>query len=108
VAKGIMVVEADPAGDERDAEFNEWYNETHIPEICAIPGFVAARRYKIRDSVQGPSAKPTYLAIYELEADDLSVPLEELAARRDGGRTTRSAALQMSPPPVVTVYELIE
>ena len=108
MAKGIMVVESGPADDERDAEYNQWYSGTHIPEISSIPGFVAARRYKTREADRGRSTKARYLAIYELEADDISRPLEELAARSADGRMGRSDALQLSPPPVVTVYELIE
>jgi hypothetical protein len=108
VAKGIMVVESAPAEPERDAEFNEWYSGTHIPEICAIPGFVAARRYRVHERAGAPSTKATYLAIYELEADDLDQPLAELAARSAGGQMTSSDALGRSPAPVVTIYELIE
>ena len=31
---------------EREAEFNRWYNEEHVPERLAIPGFRKARRFK--------------------------------------------------------------
>jgi hypothetical protein len=108
VAKGIMVVESAPADSERDGEFNEWYSGTHIPEISSIPGFVAARRYRVREADRARSTKASYLAIYELEADDLGQPLAELAARSADGRMTSSDALQLTPPPVVTVYELID
>ena len=30
-----------------EAEFNEWYNEQHLPERMAIPGYVSARRFKL-------------------------------------------------------------
>ena len=108
MAKGLMVVESSPAGPGREAEYNEWYSATHIPEITAVPGFVSARRFRVRDSNRAPSAKASYLAIYELEADDLGQPLAELAARSADGRMTSSDALALSPPPVVTIYELIE
>jgi hypothetical protein len=105
VAKGIMVVESAPADAEREAEYNEWYSGTHIGEI---PGFVAARRYKIRGTDPNSSAKDSYLAVYEIEADDLDQPLAELAARSADGRSVMSDALRLSPPPVVTIYELID
>ena len=108
MAKGIMVVESAPADAEREAEYNEWYSGTHIGEICAIPGFVAARRYKIRGTDPNSSAKDSYLAVYEIEADDLDQPLAELAARSADGRSVASDALRLSPPPVVTIYELID
>jgi len=103
-----MVVESGPADAEREAEYNEWYSGTHIPEISSIPGFVSARRYKIREADRDRSTKASYLAIYELEADDIGQPLAELATRSAAGRMGRSDALGVSPPPVVTVYELIE
>lgn len=46
--KGMLVVESRPADPAREDEYNDWYTNTHIPEVCAVPGFVAARRYKAR------------------------------------------------------------
>jgi hypothetical protein len=97
--RGIMVVQSRPVSPEREAEFNDWYVTTHIPEILAIPGFVSARRYK----VPGPDA--VYLAVYEIEADELTAPVKELGARSASGRSTPSDAIQLDPRPVVTVYE---
>jgi hypothetical protein len=106
VPKGIMVVQARPSDPAREDEFNDWYGNTHLPEILAVPGFVAARRYKLHDPSGGGS--PAYLAIYELDADDLSDPVKELHARSAAGQTHTSDALQTDPPPVVTLYELVD
>ena len=97
--KGIMVVQSRPVSAEREAEYNDWYDNTHIPEILAIPGFVSARRYKV------PGPEPIYLAIYDLEAEHLSVPVTDLGARSAVGRMTPSDAIQLDPRPVATVYE---
>jgi hypothetical protein len=105
VPKGIMVVQSRPSDPAREDEFNDWYSNTHLPEIRAVPGFVAARRYKVHDA-SGES--PSYLAIYEIDADDLTDPVEELRARSAAGRTHTTDALQTDPPPVVTIYELLE
>lgn len=43
------------------AEFSRWYNEVHVPEILACPGWRANRRY---ESVDGA---PWFLALYDLE-----------------------------------------
>jgi hypothetical protein len=108
VPKGIMVVQSAPSDPAREDEFNEWYSHTHLPEILAVPGFVSARRYKVHDPADGgPPAHP-YLAVYEIEADDLTGPVKELHARSTAGETTSSDALRTDPPPVVTFYELIE
>ena len=42
-------------------EFSRWYNEVHVPEILACPGWLANRRYECVDG------EPRFLAIYDLE-----------------------------------------
>lgn len=54
----LMMIDVKP---EDEAEFNRWYNEEHIPELMALPGFLSARRFE----VEGEGHK--FLAIYELE-----------------------------------------
>ena len=56
----VVTMEVDPADE---AEFNRWYNEQHLPERMAIPGYVSARRFKL---VEGDGAL-TYLCLWELE-----------------------------------------
>jgi hypothetical protein len=104
VPKGIMVVQSEPVDPAHEDEYNDWYDNTHVPEICAVPGFVSARRYK----VHGAAASPAYLAIYEIDADDLTAPAMELHARSAAGQTHGTKALRLDPPPVVTIYELRE
>jgi len=53
----------DPA---REAEYHEWYNDMHIPDVLLTPSFVSARRYQIKDFLCG---RGEYLAIYEIETD---------------------------------------
>jgi hypothetical protein len=102
-----MVVESAPAEGQED-DYNKWYSGTHIPQILDIPGFVAARRFRVSGSPTAGDERPGYLAIYELEADDLNTPIAELRARSGDGRMDRSTSLRLSPPPVVTVYELLD
>ena len=56
----VVTMEVDPADE---AEFNRWYNEQHLPERMAIPGYVSARRFRL---VEGDGAL-TYLCLWELE-----------------------------------------
>ena len=53
-------------GAEDAVEFNRWYDEVHVPEIVACPGWRGARRYQ---SVDGD---PRLMAIYGL--DDPTTP----------------------------------
>ena len=103
--KGIMLVQSRPSDSAREDEYNKWYSGTHIPEVLAVPGITGARRYKL---LGGDGAEPAYLAIYELDADDLTAPLRELSARSASGQTQLSDVLQLDPPPVVTLCELTD
>jgi hypothetical protein len=42
------------------AAFNDWYNQVHVPEIMACPGFLRSVRYEEVD------ADGRYRAMYEL------------------------------------------
>jgi hypothetical protein len=106
--KGVMFVPSQPASADREAEYNEWYSNTHIPEVCEVPGVVAARRYKISDPAQAGPGTSTYIALYELEADDFGAVFGEIAARATDGRIKMSDVLSMDPPPVPVIYELLD
>src|ERR1700682_1498390 len=58
--RALLHVRLDTDAADED-EFNRWYDEEHIPERLACPGFLGARRVK---SVEG---SPAYLTIYDLE-----------------------------------------
>jgi hypothetical protein len=105
VPKGLMLVQSVPSEPAREDEYNDWYAGKHLPEVLAIPGIVSARRYKL---VGRPGQTPAYLAIYELEADDVRAPLRELGARVSSGEIEMSDVLQQDPPPAITLYELTD
>jgi hypothetical protein len=48
-----------------EAEFHRWYEEEHLAERMAIPGFISARRF---EAIEG---SPKYLALYDLETPDV-------------------------------------
>ena len=51
---------------EAEAEFNQWYDEEHLPQLAAVPGVTGARRYR-----RSFGDSPQYLAIYEFSAPDI-------------------------------------
>ena len=55
----------------KDDEFNDWYDNTHIPDVLSIPGIVSAQRYDLRQLAreQGTEPEYRYLTIYEVEGD---------------------------------------
>src|SRR6266850_3821059 len=58
---GLLMVWCDVPAD-KEQEFNRWYNEEHLAERLAVPGFLSAARY---EAVKGG---PKHLAVYELES----------------------------------------
>lgn len=67
----VFLAFAEPTSGDDDA-FNEWYDTIHLPEVVAVPGFVAAQRFRYDKSGDRPGQDPPshrYLAIYEIEGD---------------------------------------
>ena len=58
---GLLMVWVD-IPKEHESEFNNWYNEEHLPEITSIPGVLNAARY------EAVKSGPKHLACYELES----------------------------------------
>lgn len=82
--KAIMVVLTDPKDESVEDEYNDWYTNTHLNDVLKVPGFVAATRYRLADEQPegAPPASHRYLAVYEIDADDIGGALDELVARR--------------------------
>lgn len=66
--KHLIVVFAEPEGGQDD-DFNAFYTGTHMPEVLASAGVVAAQRFKIVDSGRNGGPPHPYLTIYEIEGD---------------------------------------
>jgi hypothetical protein len=79
---GVLVVLSQPLTSARDAEFNEWYEGQHIPDMLRVPGFVRASRYRVATSqLLGDTEAPArYLAIYEIDAEDVRAARDALLA----------------------------
>ena len=60
----------------RAAEWNDWYDQEHLPRLVTVPGIVRARRYT---AVGG---SPQYLTAYELTDRDAFESPEGLQARK--------------------------
>ncbi len=82
MSKYTFVVMSNPTTPAQEAEYNEWYNKIHIADVLNVPGFVAAQRFKLADA-QFADGKPAhrYLALYEIETDDLRGSFAELQKR---------------------------
>lgn len=78
----LMMTDIDPANE---ADFNRWYEEEHLAERMAIPGFINARRFT---ALEGG---PKYLALYDLESPEVlqSAPYRNVVGAGKSAWTTR-------------------
>jgi antibiotic biosynthesis monooxygenase (ABM) superfamily enzyme len=63
---GGLLVNAMNVAPEHEAEFNEWYDNEHVPALAAVPGVLSARRFK------DPTGTHRYLALYHLKTPDVT------------------------------------
>jgi hypothetical protein len=69
MTKHILVAESN-AVEGSDDEFNEWYDNYHIPQILHVPGFVSAHRFKLSETqFDGSESRFRYLVIYQIDGD---------------------------------------
>ena len=99
--KGIMYVETMTVSSDKEAEYHKWYNDTHLAQITSVDGIVSARRFAPADG-NGP-----FIAIYELDCDDLDAAVQRLRALGASGKMTGLENLAMDPKPIPRVYREI-
>jgi hypothetical protein len=77
----ILTVFTNVTSPEHDAAYNDWYDNVHLRDVFKVPGFVAATRYRL-SAAQAKGVDATqqsqYLAIYEVDSDDLQGSLDTL------------------------------
>jgi hypothetical protein len=94
-----MLVQSRPSSHADADAYHRWYDETHIPEILAVDGFVAARRLRAADG-------DSYLTVYEV--DDVEAAKAAMAEAQSAGAMTRPTGLQLDPPPSVQWFTELE
>jgi hypothetical protein len=57
------------AAEGRDAEFNRWYDEVHLPDVLGVPGIVSAQRFALAEAQMFRDQAHRYVTIYEIEGD---------------------------------------
>jgi hypothetical protein len=90
---GLLMVWADVPAD-KEADFNRWYNEEHLAERLAIPGFLSGARY------EAVKSGPKHLACYELE----SVAVLESDAYRRAQANPTPWTKRCSPEAIATTF----
>jgi quinol monooxygenase YgiN len=76
----IINIVATECSPEKDAAFNSWYNDVHIPMFFKYKGIKKVTRYKM---IQDNAQKSKYIAIYEYESMDGLKGLHQTQEFRD-------------------------
>jgi hypothetical protein len=91
MARYKLIVLSEPTQGQ-EARYNDWYNNRHLQDVVAIPGFGGAQRFKLKE-VAGGEFKQRYIAIYDIEADDYEAAVKELHKRAGTSAMPIDAAL---------------
>jgi len=100
MAKYLFLALADCSDPSREDEFNKWYDEFHVPDVLSTPGVIQGARY-VNTDPEG-NKRPKYLAVYEIETDDINKFDKELTdiimKARAAGRGTDCVVPDRSVP----------
>gem|GEM_PF-2167276 len=67
--KALLLALSNPVSEDREEEFNTWYNTVHAAQLLTLPGFRKVSRYRASTQLLPGAEKPTYtyLAVYEVD-----------------------------------------
>jgi hypothetical protein len=96
----IMLVFANPIPG-REAEFNDWYSNTHMGDLVQLQGWMGAQRFRILTNVQPRLSTAGYghgyLIIWDMEETDANPALARMTAAIAGGKSRLGAAFNYTP-----------
>lgn len=71
----------------KEAEFHDWYQNKHLPELVENFGMDGAQRYQLAAKLAGSDENP-WLAIYDIELDDPAAFLGKMVEVAGSGKLT--------------------
>ncbi|KAH9848163.1 hypothetical protein C2E23DRAFT_889400 [Lenzites betulinus] len=99
---GLLFVYSEPGAAVSEDEFNDWYDNEHVPLRLPIPGFQSWARWTAADG-----ARPTFCAIYDLSSPAVitAPPYADLAHTRSARETALIARLALLDRRTYTLRE---
>jgi hypothetical protein len=99
MAKALLLAWSTPVSPERTAEFNEWYEKTHIPQVReAVAGVLKVSRYEKVDMRSGEGVN-RFLAVYEVDTSDVAAASKAMSAAAKDGRMQLSDVMDLAADP---------
>jgi|EndMetStandDraft_7_1072992.scaffolds.fasta_scaffold71041_1 hypothetical protein len=86
-----LIAMTTPVAGKEDV-FNEWYQTTHLVEVCTLPGVQSAQRYELAAKMSGADNNQ-WMALYDLELDDPQTFLRALGEAMSGGKMTMTDSI---------------
>jgi len=94
----------------KDAEYNTWYLQHHLPDMLALPGVISGQRFVLaedQDRVFDPKTQK-YMIIFKIRTNNLKAVFRELERRSkaklivmspafDGSTVTSAAFVPLGP-----------
>jgi hypothetical protein len=90
--KKFLSVALTNAADGREADYNDWYEKQHVFDVLAIPGIQSAQRFRLSDQSRQKLGY-RYMALYEIETDNIEDIHREIARRAGTAEMPRSDAV---------------
>jgi hypothetical protein len=105
VPKGLILAYSRPASLAKANDYNDWYDNEHLPEVLTVPGIQRIRRYKPIDPETGvPDPEGYYLAVIEIEGDDM-IAIKLALEQHNGPELARlPEIMELDPQPPVHLF----
>ena len=68
----LLAVETNCNDPSREREFNDWYDNIHLPDVLEPQGILSGTRYA---NVNPGEGRGKYLALYEIETENIEQTL---------------------------------
>ena len=88
----LLLVLSNPV-DGREREYNDWYDNTHLPEVLSVDGFTAAQRFAVNGEAAAGTSQYRYVALYELDTPTPEVSMAALSLAITRGEVHMSDAI---------------
>lgn len=73
----LLALNGPTSGDGDEESYNDWYNNTHLPDLLALDGIESAERFEVvMSNTQWP-----YVAAYEVETEDFDKLLKDMTEK---------------------------
>lgn len=99
MAKTLLLVESKPLTPQLVDEYHKWHEQTHIPQMLTIDGFVSARRWQADNG-------ESFITLYEIDTD-VDTARANLKAAFQGGQMSKPVAVETQPPAVMRYLSLV-